>query len=96
MWLYPLPCLLALAGWLYLYLTAGRLFIGLGLVTLAAGVVAFLLWSRGAGMAVRGGRLILSAGGRIYNAGESTGEWCNGSTNGSGPVSLGSNPSSPG
>jgi amino acid transporter len=46
MWLYPLPCLLALAGWLYLYAAAGWLFIGLGLATLAAGVVAFLLWSR--------------------------------------------------
>jgi APA family basic amino acid/polyamine antiporter len=46
MWLYPLPCLLALAGWLYLYGSAGWLFIGLGLATLAAGVVAFLAWSR--------------------------------------------------
>ncbi len=46
MWLYPLPCLLALAGWLYLYAAAGWLFIGLGLTTLAAGVVAFLAWSR--------------------------------------------------
>jgi amino acid transporter len=46
MWLYPLPCLLALAGWLFLYGSAGWLFIGLGLTTLAAGVVAFLAWSR--------------------------------------------------
>jgi amino acid transporter len=45
MWLYPLPCLLALAGWLYLYLTAERLFIALGLATLAAGVVVFVAWS---------------------------------------------------
>jgi amino acid transporter len=44
-WLYPLPCLLALGGWLYLYVAAGRSFILLGLATLAAGVVAFLLWS---------------------------------------------------
>jgi amino acid transporter len=44
-WLYPLPCLLALAGWLSLYATADRLFIALGLATLAAGVVAFVLWS---------------------------------------------------
>jgi amino acid transporter len=44
-WLYPLPCGLALAGWLYLYWAAGPLFIGLGLVTLLAGVVAFLVWS---------------------------------------------------
>lgn len=45
MWLYPLPCLLALGGWLFLYGAAGYLFIGLGLATLAAGVVVFLAWS---------------------------------------------------
>jgi amino acid transporter len=45
MWLYPLPCLLALAGWLYLYLAAGKLFILIGLGTLSAGVLVFLLWS---------------------------------------------------
>ncbi len=45
MWLYPLPCLLALAGWVYLYVTAEPPFILLGLTTLAAGVVAFVLWS---------------------------------------------------
>jgi APA family basic amino acid/polyamine antiporter len=43
--LYPLPCLLALAGWLYLYFSAGPLFIGLGLATLLAGVAVFRLWS---------------------------------------------------
>jgi amino acid transporter len=46
MWLYPLPCGLALVGWLYLYWSAGPFFIVLGLVTLGAGVVAFLLWAR--------------------------------------------------
>jgi amino acid transporter len=46
MWLYPLPCLAALVGWLYLYWSAEWLFIVVGLVTLQAGVVAFLLWSR--------------------------------------------------
>jgi amino acid transporter len=45
MWLYPLPCLLALAGWLYVYATSGGLFIALGLATLAVGVGVFLLWS---------------------------------------------------
>lgn len=43
--LYPLPCVLALAGWLYLYASAGLPFILLGLATLAAGAVAFLVWS---------------------------------------------------
>jgi amino acid transporter len=45
-WLYPLPCGLALAGWLYVYISAGWLFVALGMVTLIAGVAAFLLWSR--------------------------------------------------
>jgi amino acid transporter len=44
-WLYPLPCGLALCGWLYVYVTSGVLFIVLGLVTLVAGVAAYLLWS---------------------------------------------------
>jgi amino acid transporter len=45
MWLYPLPCLLALAGWLYLYASAGVLFIALGLATLAVGGAVFMAWS---------------------------------------------------
>jgi amino acid transporter len=45
LWLYPVPCALALVGWLYVYLSAGWLFIGLGLGTLSAGVVVFLAWS---------------------------------------------------
>jgi amino acid transporter len=44
-WLYPLPCLLALAGWLFLYWAAGWLYILLGLATLMAGVLVFLAWS---------------------------------------------------
>jgi amino acid transporter len=42
-WLYPLPCLLALVGWLYLYVSAGWLFIGIGAATLTAGVALFVL-----------------------------------------------------
>jgi amino acid transporter len=45
-WLYPLPCLAALIGWGYLYCSAEWLFIVIGLVTLQAGVIAFLIWSR--------------------------------------------------
>jgi amino acid transporter len=41
MWLYPLPCGLALAGWLYLYLSSGTPFIVLGLVVLGLGLLAF-------------------------------------------------------
>lgn len=49
MWLYPLPCLLALAGWCYMYFTSGIAFILLGLATMSAGGVAFLIWSRATG-----------------------------------------------
>jgi amino acid transporter len=44
-WLAPLPCGLALAGWLYVYAASGWLFVGLSVLTLAVGVAAFLLWS---------------------------------------------------
>jgi amino acid transporter len=43
--LYPLPCLLALAGWLYVYATSGLVFMLLGAATLVTGLAAFLLWS---------------------------------------------------
>jgi amino acid transporter len=45
LWFYPLPCGLALVGWLYVYVAAGPLFIVIGLVTLTAGVLVFLIWS---------------------------------------------------
>jgi amino acid transporter len=45
MWLYPVPCAVALAGWLFMYVTAPPLFIGLGLATLVVGAGAFFLWS---------------------------------------------------
>jgi amino acid transporter len=45
-WLYPLPCFLALAGWLYMYLTAKPAYIALGLMTLFAGSMVFLAWTR--------------------------------------------------
>jgi amino acid transporter len=44
-WLYPLPCLAALAGWLFVYATSEWLYIVLGVATLAAGVLVFLAWS---------------------------------------------------
>ncbi|HEV3145909.1 MAG TPA: APC family permease [Gemmataceae bacterium] len=44
-WLYPVPCLLALVGWLFLYFTSGLVFIVLGLATLTLGIVAFLIWA---------------------------------------------------
>jgi APA family basic amino acid/polyamine antiporter len=45
MFLYPVPCGIALIGWLFLYVSAGGWFIGLGLVTLLGGLVAFALWT---------------------------------------------------
>jgi amino acid transporter len=45
MWLYPVPALIALAGWLFLLLTSGWQLIALGLGTLALGVFSFLMWS---------------------------------------------------
>jgi basic amino acid/polyamine antiporter, APA family len=45
MMLYPLPCLLALGGWLYVYVSSKQLYILFGAVTLVSGVVAFLVWS---------------------------------------------------
>ena len=45
-WLYPLTCLLALAGWLFVYFTSKPFFIILGLATLATGTGVFFLWAR--------------------------------------------------
>jgi amino acid transporter len=45
MWLYPLPAIVALAGWTFLLLTSGWFLVALGLGTLALGIVCFLLWS---------------------------------------------------
>ncbi len=46
MWLYPLPALLALAGWIFLFWTTDtRLKVG-SFIALALGVVLFLVWSR--------------------------------------------------
>jgi amino acid transporter len=46
MWLYPLPAVVAFLGWTYIFSTSGWGNIGVGLVTLLAGVAAFLLWAR--------------------------------------------------
>jgi amino acid transporter len=43
MWLYPLPALIALAGWLYIFAASGTSAIVYGLVSLAAGAVVFLV-----------------------------------------------------
>jgi amino acid transporter len=45
MWLYPLPGLIALIGWVFIFATTAWPVILLGLGTLALGVVFFFVWS---------------------------------------------------
>jgi APA family basic amino acid/polyamine antiporter len=44
-WLYPLPNLVALAGWVFVFSTSGATVILFGVVTLLAGIGAFGLWT---------------------------------------------------
>ena len=44
-WLYPLPCLVALIGWIFIFATTAWPVILLGLGTLALGAVFFFVWS---------------------------------------------------
>jgi len=46
MWLYPLPSIVALLGWVYIFLTSGWAFAGFGLLTLALGAAAYAVWKR--------------------------------------------------
>jgi amino acid transporter len=46
MWLYPLPALVALLGWLFLFATTDIRTLAYSLAVVAAGVVLFLGWSR--------------------------------------------------
>lgn len=41
MWLYPIPCFVALFGWLFVYATTGRVFVIIGAITLLIGAVVF-------------------------------------------------------
>jgi amino acid transporter len=45
MWLYPLPALLALVGWMYLLFTTEKGLLAAGGMALMAGCVVFLVWS---------------------------------------------------
>jgi hypothetical protein len=49
MWLYPLPCAIAVAGWGYMYVTSRLPFIVFSLAVLTLGMLAFLLWARWTG-----------------------------------------------
>ena len=46
MWLYPLPSVVALAGWIFVISTSGWQYISAGLVVIAAGVSAYLWRAR--------------------------------------------------
>ena len=46
MWLYPVPSVIALAGWVYIFVTSGWVFIAFGLLTTALGIVAYRVWQR--------------------------------------------------
>jgi amino acid transporter len=46
MWLYPLPAVIALLGWIFVFATTQVRVILFGVGVLALGCVAFLLWSR--------------------------------------------------
>ncbi|MEU7787473.1 MULTISPECIES: APC family permease [unclassified Amycolatopsis] len=45
-WLYPLPTLLALVGWVYIYVSATPLSIGLSLGWIALGALAYLVYAK--------------------------------------------------
>jgi len=44
MWLYPAPSLIAFAGWSYVFLTSGWMYVLYGLGVVASGVATFALW----------------------------------------------------
>ena len=46
MWLYPVPSVIAVAGWLYIFATSGWGFAGIGVLVVAAGIAAYAIWSR--------------------------------------------------
>jgi amino acid transporter len=46
MWLYPVPCVVALVGWIFIYYSAGLQPVLLSLAWLAVGIVAFGVWAK--------------------------------------------------
>jgi amino acid transporter len=45
-WLYPVPCVIALVGWIYVYLSASTLSLILSGIWIVAGLVVFAIWAR--------------------------------------------------
>ena len=46
MWLYPLPSLVALLGWIFIFATTPLKVMGFGLGALVLGIACFLIWSK--------------------------------------------------
>ena len=46
MWLFPLPVIISLTGYLYVFSSLGLVFIGFGLITLLAGLVVYLVMAK--------------------------------------------------
>jgi len=53
MWLYPIPSLLALAGWIFIWATSGRVLLVSCLGIIGSGIVVFAAWRLLAGLVVR-------------------------------------------
>jgi amino acid transporter len=45
-WLYPIPCIVAMFGWLYVYVSASTMSIVLSGAWILAGLVVFVVWAR--------------------------------------------------
>ena len=45
-WLYPLPCVVALLGWIYVYVSASAMSLILSSAWLVAGLAVFAIWAR--------------------------------------------------
>jgi amino acid transporter len=46
MWLYPVPAVIAMLGWFFVFVTTQARVIAFGVGVLALGCVAFLIWSK--------------------------------------------------
>ncbi len=45
-WLYPVPCIVALLGWIYVYVSASTMSLILSGVWIVAGLVVFMVWAK--------------------------------------------------
>ena len=55
MWLYPVPAVIALVGWVYIFVTAGWNFVSFGMLSLGAGAGVYWMWSGRGGAGKRTG-----------------------------------------